>query len=120
MKDYELPTVQLPNVITNNLTADQMSNSGKVEVEIDDNEIDESPPVPICSLLDDVCCSHKNVQQPQTNLVLSGKTFCAIIDTGAEISLISREVTQKINPEIYKGDGILQMIGLTGHCNQLS
>ena len=123
------PIVEATKVVTNVSAKDSIA----TQVDVVEAPLDVHTEVPVTFLdvhtdepvaLDDpsfsVVCNHHNTKQPQTSLAVNNQKFCALVDTGAEISLIIRNVLNNLTELQQQSGKKLQIVGLTGQCGEVS
>jgi hypothetical protein len=63
-------------------------------------------------------CTHAECQLPQINVTFDERKLCAILDTGAEISLISVSAVDHIKqvmPVHVTRERVCELVGFSGH-----
>ena len=129
MKNFEMPNVNVCSVVRCNVNESSLSvNDVPRECDSDvlepheyniDMSVLSNSNVKQCLYSNRKTCSHAQSQEPVIGIYINELLFCAILDSGSEISLISRGVINSINSDgtycAIINDHVCDMVGLTGH-----
>jgi hypothetical protein len=118
LKDSKLPPVLFSNLVTCNSQSSRVLYNDYVAECENDEECDGGMDS-LFKFDNHKTCEHGSLPQPQVYLKIDNFRFCAVLDTGSEISLVSQEVVDILkNSDLVKVEGkferVCDIIGLTG------
>jgi hypothetical protein len=97
LKNYVATNTNCNVVDVNTSVSKNCRQDGVADVD-DTSELDEE--LTHLLLIDDVdVCEHKPSSQPQVFITINNRTFCAVLDTGADINLVSHDVINTLQPD---------------------